>query len=350
MRLPGVVVLGALLANGGAAAAIRPDERALFFPGWGARGAHGDWSAEVHAWVFEPEADSVKRKALLSQFAKSLGLDPASTAAATFRERAASFLVDDERRKRVVIRVAGQTRTLGLTGPDGHVQARVSIPSSLAGPGWVELSEEPASGAASRFSGRLQLLEDEGPLVVSDIDDTIKVSEVRDRQALLANTFLRPFSPVAGMSGAYQAWARAGAAFHYVSASPWQLYPALAEFLRAHRFPEGSMHMKRFRWKDRSFFNLFGGQEGYKRDAITPLIRALPRRRFVLVGDSGEQDPEIFGALARAFPLKVAAVYIRDVTGENALSARYRAAFVGVPEERWRVFTRAEELPRELPY
>ncbi|MBI4349339.1 MAG: DUF2183 domain-containing protein [Elusimicrobia bacterium] len=337
-----------LLSAVGECSPIKDDEEALFFAGYGVKGASGDWSAEVHAWVFEPERDSRKREVLLDQFARSLGLDPSTATDATFRERAAAFLVDNESRKAVAVRVAGQLHRVGTTGGDGHVRSRVTIPSGLAGAGWVEYREEPPPGRSPRFSGRLQLLEDAGLLVISDIDDTIKVSEVRDRQALLANTFLRAFSPVTGMSDAYQAWARAGAAFHYVSASPWQLYPALTEFLRASRFPDGSMHMKQFRWKDRTFFSLFGGQEGYKRGAIEPLLRALPHRRVVLVGDSGEQDPEIFGGLARAFPAQVAAVYIRDVTGEPRESARYAAAFQGVAADRWAVFARAEELPRTL--
>ena len=344
------IAFAALLATRlWAASPIKSDERALFFPSYGVRGAGGDWAAEVRAWVFEPEEGDAKRELLLAQFAKSMGVDPAEATGAVFKERAASFLVDNESRKRVVIRVAGQSKTLGSTGADGHVQGRVSISSSLASAGWVDFTEETSHGAVPRFAGRLQLLEDEGPLVVSDIDDTIKVSGVRDRRSLLANTFLRAFTPVPGMSDAYQAWGGGGAAFHYLSASPWQLYPALRDFLRTQRFPEGSMHMKAFRWKDRSFFNLFGGQEAYKRGAITPLLQALPHRRFVLVGDSGEQDPEIFGALARENPVKVAAVYIRDTTGEDRLASRYRAAFAGVPEARWMIFSRAEQLPRELP-
>jgi phosphatidate phosphatase APP1 len=108
------------------------------------------------------------------------------------------------------------------------------------------------------------------------------------------------------------------------------------------------MQLKAFRWKDRSALSLFGGQEGFKRGAILPLLRDFPRRRFVLIGDSGEQDPEIYGALARDFPDQVWGVYIRDVTGAGPQTPRYAAAFAGVRRERWAVFRRADELPQVL--
>ena len=70
-----------------------------------------------------------------------------------------------------------------------------------------------------------------------------------------------------------------------------------------------------------------------------------PRRRFVLVGDSGERDPEVYGAIAREHAARIDAVLIRDVTGEPADAERYRLAFDGVARERWRLFTDPAELP-----
>lgn len=338
----------ALGASGaaGAPSSIETDEEVLFFPGCAWRSADGSrWVADVHAWVFEPERDSVKRDLLLAPIRTAVGLKAGEAGGELFLERALPFLADNERGKRLAIRIGRRAYALAATGPDGHAVTRIEIPVDPAGPAWVDFHEEPAAGPEPRFFGRVRLLAPEGLSVVSDIDDTIKASEVRDRKALLANTFLRPFAPVEGMSELYRAWASSGAAFHYVSASPWQLYAPLAEFLKTNRFPDGSMHMKAFRWKDRSAFSPFGKQEGYKRGAILPLLRAFPARRFVLVGDSGEQDPEIFGALARAHPDRVAAVFIRDAGGGGAGARRYAAAFAGLRPGRWKVFKSPAELP-----
>jgi hypothetical protein len=340
LRLARAGFLALALAAPAPAAELKPDEELLFFPTYAWRSPDGSgWTAELHAWVFEPERDSVKRGFLLDRLENALGLSKGASESGIFRERAAAFIADNERGKRIRVRLGDRLFDLGKTGADGHVRSRLGLRTPPGAGPWVEYLEEGAE-----FAGRVQLLEPEGVLVVSDIDDTIKVSRVRDRRALLEHTFLKPFEAVEGMPELYRSWAARGAAFHYVSASPWQLYSPIAGFLRAAGYPEGSFHMKRFRWKDRAVLDLFGGQEDYKRKAIEPVLRAFPRRRFLLVGDSGEQDPEIFGALARDFPAQISAVYIRDVSGEPASAPRYGKAFAGVPAERWRVFSSASEL------
>jgi phosphatidate phosphatase APP1 len=181
--------------------------------------------------------------------------------------------------------------------------------------------------------------------VISDIDDTIKISEVRNREALLRNTFLGPFRPVPGMAEIYAAWAtNHGASFHYVTACPWQLQPELATFLRTNGFPEGTFQMKQFRWKDQSFFGLFQSPERHKRNVIERWLRQFPQRQFILVGDSGERDPEVYGELARRFPGQVRRILIRDVTAESGEADRYRRAFAEVPAGVAVVFGEAEAI------
>lgn len=83
------------------------------------------------------------------------------------------------------------------------------------------------------FKGSVQLVSPTGISVVSDIDDTIKETHVLNRHELAANTFLREFRGVPGMADLFRRWAAGDhIVFHYVSGSPWQLYPALSDFLR----------------------------------------------------------------------------------------------------------------------
>jgi phosphatidate phosphatase APP1 len=72
------------------------------------------------------------------------------------------------------------------------------------------------SGDPRIFTGRVHLVGPEGWSVVSDIDDTIKASNVLNKSELLKNTLLREFQAVPGMAKAYQVWEREGAAFHYL--------------------------------------------------------------------------------------------------------------------------------------
>jgi phosphatidate phosphatase APP1 len=155
----------------------------------------------------------------------------------------------------------------------------------------------------------------------------------------MANTFLNPFQAVPGMARAYAAWAEDGAVFHYVSSSPWQLYPALSRFFAEAGLPAGSFHLREIGLGDRSFLDLFGAPADAKVPAISEIIRRWPQREFVLVGDSGEQDPEIYARIYREFAGNVLHIFIRNVTDEGDEAPRHREAFADVPRERWTVFT-----------
>jgi phosphatidate phosphatase APP1 len=332
---------------------VKTDETVVLFPTAGRlEPDSGHWVLPVHGWIYEPEQGDLLRSAALDSLRRALGLDPEAQASKIFLERARLLIVDNESNKRMVVALGDRKTVVGVSEANGHFEGVVRVRIDEV-EDWVRIGDAPdrlnvsialPQGDQRSFVGSVQLVGEEGLSVVSDIDDTIKVSQVRDKRALLTQTFLREFEAVEGMARLFERWRAQGAVFHYVSASPWQLYPPLADFLAREGFPAGSFHMKYFRWKDETFFNLFSSQESYKRPIIESLIKQYPKRRFVLVGDSGEQDPEIFGGLARDFPQRVQYILIRDVTGEAADAPRYRAAFDRVDANRWRIFTSADSL------
>ncbi len=81
-----------------------------------------------------------------------------------------------------------------------------------------------------------------------------------------------------------------------------------------------------------------------KLGVIRSLFKMFPRRRFLLVGDSGEHDPEIYGALARRYPHQVVGILIRQLTGERSLRRRYARAFRRVDVSQLKLFEHASEL------
>jgi phosphatidate phosphatase APP1 len=338
------------------AASLKRDESILIFPGYARLATNSNqWEARIHVWVGELEP----RRLALGALGRALGLATELDAdeAAMFRERARWFLADNERGKRVSLRVGGQRIVVGPTSANGHAHVDVRLdqatPSDTLEPAApseaIEIALDPA-GRDSVARGELHLLAETGLSVISDIDDTIKVTEVADRPAMLRNSFLKPFRAVSGMAELYQAWrTNEGAQFHYVSASPWQLYPALAEFRRANGFPAGTFHLKTFRWKDESFFDLFQSPVQYKLGVIEPLLAEFPRRRFRLVGDSGEADPEVYGELARRYPEQIELVLIRELSGATRESERYRFAFRDVPPEIWSLFGEPPEAAPPKP-
>lgn len=329
---------------------LKADERALFYPTVGWRDADaGVWHVPVHALVFEPERSVLTTAAL--RVALGLVAEPKNSAERkVLADRLHAFVVDNERGKTISVRVGDREFSIGKSPGNGHTHGEFQFTDAelkaAVGAGAKSLSFQAVTraGDARVFRGTALLLGDTGLSVISDVDDTIKVSHVRDRHALLQKTFYEPFQAVEGMAAVYRAWATNGATFHYVSASPWQLYEPLAEFTATNGFPAGSWHMKQFRVKDGSFLALLDSPEKYKATFIEPMLRQFPKRRFLLVGDSGERDPEIYGALARQFPTQVECILIRDVTGELATAARYEAAFKDVPAAKWRVFREPGEI------
>lgn len=258
------------------------------------------------------------------------------------------FLVDNERSKTVSVSALGGTSALAPSKPNGHFEGQIALnaPADKSGD-WIEIRALTPPGEVRTFTGRVQLIGRRGVSVVSDIDDTIKISNVLDKRELIANTFARAFRPTPGMAELYQGWASAGnVVFHYVSGSPWQLYPPIAEFVQRERFPLGSIHLRQFRLKDRSAAEFLENRTlDYKLGVLDPLMRRFPDRQFVLVGDSGEKDPEVYAELAKRFPHAVKAILIRNVTGEDLTSVRFKKLYEGFPDHiTRRVFRETGEL------
>lgn len=339
---------------------IKDDETVIFFPTYGSENADGtSWDIPVHAWIFEMEEDSLFRRGTIKLFAKAIGLESSDEKNAFFKERARYFLVDNERGKKPSVELLEVAYRLRKSSPNGHSKNHLRVPASAI-EGYLKKPQGAIptldfkllhdSKSRGLVRGRVFLLPQAGVSVVSDIDDTIKISEVGDKRALLRNTFLREFEAVPGMAKRYTQWADTGASFHYISASPWQLYPALSEFLDNSSFPQGTFHLKSFRWKDTSFFNLLKSSAKIKTKAIEELITKYPKRRFIFVGDSGEKDPELYAALALKYPSQVIHVFIRNTAGENSNPERFETAFQALPKNFWTVFSSAEELPSDLDF
>jgi hypothetical protein len=332
------------------ASELRRDERVVFYPVAAWRVTHG-WEADLHGCAFEPES----RKLVLPLLSRALGLEEGELSRAErdiYRERMRLFLVDHKGDRTVAIHLAGQRLQLGSSADNGHSVQRIRISDAWLAPS--DLADQRLHFQAilpeglPTSAGQVHLLAKEGLSVVSDIDDTIKISQVRNRGELLRNTFCRPFQPVPGMAELYQAWAQTnGACFHYVSASPWQLYPPLAQFVVSNGFPAGTFHLRHFRLTDETFLELFKSSEAFKMQTIESLLARFPQRRFLLVGDSGERDPEIYAALARRHPAQIQRVLIRDVTGEAPTAPRYEKAFAGLPAGLWQILDSPPAGPRQ---
>jgi hypothetical protein len=326
---------------------LEPDEEALFMTGTARPTADGRLEVDIHGWIFERE----HRWGLNTALARYLGLNLKKLSPAArlrFNQRTALFHAESEEDKVIDIDFDGSpTRvTMPPSGKDGRVNLRVGIDmprATLLSPQassqeWVQFHGVTGPGELlHRFRGQALIVPPQGLSVISDIDDTIKRTQVRDRREMLLNTFSRRFEPAPRMAQWYREMAKTpDTRFHYLSASPIQLYPPLADFIRGADFPAGSMHLR----ESTTWRTLVPGAEdsrAHKLGVIERLLAEFPQRRFVLVGDSGEADPEIYAQTFRAHPGRIEAIVIRDVTGEDRLSQRYRESFDGIAPVHWHI-------------
>ena len=329
------------------------EETVALFPSLGHLSPSGQtWQIPVHGEIYSHGRVGLGKRFLLKMLQRAMKAPDAAIQSELFKARISRFLASDCKGRVLSVRCGDELSvTTKRSKSNGHFFATLHVPvaaiehppASSAGARPVELSvhgpdDEPIA------SGQSYLLPPRGVSVISDIDDTLKHSHVACKQSLLANTFLREFEPIAGMSDVFRRWAASGAAVHYVSSSPWQLYGHLAEHLSEQGFPDGSYHLRSFRLRDHLIRRILMFRRSGKAAVIRGILQTFPLRRFVLVGDSGEIDPEIYGAMARKFPQQVIGILIRQVGGPRDNPLRYQRALRGVRPSAMRLFRDAAEL------
>jgi phosphatidate phosphatase APP1 len=185
-------------------------------------------------------------------------------------------------------------------------------------PGWHPV--QASSGAATAEGGLLLVPDANVHGVISDLDDTIVVSDVGSTRRMLARAFLEnPLQreAVAGTAGLYRSLAErnadpASAPLFYLSGSPRQFYTAIEQFLQHNAFPRGVLIAKRVTGDATSEGLL--DQVGYKTGKISEVFARVPKVRYTLIGDDSESDPEIYAEVRRLYPDRVEAIWIRRVS------------------------------------
>jgi phosphatidate phosphatase APP1 len=186
-------------------------------------------------------------------------------------------------------------------------------------PGWHPIETAPA---ASSEAGVLVHDPRNTTGIISDIDDTILMTDVFSKRRLLGNSLLIPpeqRSAVPGMAALYRKIAERNPApgatpIFFVSSSPRQLTDNLRRFLQLNGFPRGVLQLKEIS-TERGDSLLDSAT--YKRKHIETIFAAFPGVKFLLIGDDGEGDPEIFAEVAAKHPQRVEGIWIRRVNADT---------------------------------
>lgn len=259
---------------------------------------------------------------LIRMLASIIDATEEQVASPEFVRRVSPFVANAARKLPVSVSL-GDTgvRLKKPTRRNGHFQQWLSLPGHLVDrclqsdlhgrPVLRPLITCSAPDGVLQSEGSIWLARSGGWSVISDVDDTIKESAIGDRRKMLVNTFLRDFQAVEGMAEVYGRLARSGAGFHYVSSSPCQLLGPLSGLLADAGFPGGSMHLREFRLRNHVLQKVARIRRSGKSRVIRRLIQSQPSRRFLLIGDSGETDIDIYRKAARRYPDQVAGIFIR---------------------------------------
>jgi phosphatidate phosphatase APP1 len=162
-------------------------------------------------------------------------------------------------------------------------------------------------------------------VVISDVDDTIVETGVANKARMLWNLFMKgPRSRVAfpGVAALLQALHRGVSGVEtnpmlYVSRGPWSIYEILDEFFNIHAIPIGPILFLR-EWGLTLQSPLPRRAADHKLALIRSMLALYRELPFILIGDSGQRDPEIYARIVREHPGRVLAIYIRNVSRDPA--------------------------------
>ena len=324
------------------------------------------WEAEFVACFFHKGRKDISKS--VSAIADTIGLDGKAGVDEAARKRI-------EERLQPFIMAISPARTVEIKipspSPSGTPHKRLLGPSNINGISSQNLltsGADDADGKTVVCNSEENVFPDlkcnthfagpEGWGVISDIDDTIKVTMTTTPTGILQSTFADIPKTTAGMPEFYKVLDESlkKPAWFYLSASPYNLYPFLHTFLGEH-YPQGTMILKDASWM--SFAGLLQSLtqavKEYKTDRIEKIHTWLPRRKFICIGDSTQADPESYAEMYAKYPDWIKAIYIRKVTDAPNMETknkpqRFRDAFKDVPDNVWRVFVDPKELVDHLKH
>lgn len=193
--------------------------------------------------------------------------------------------------------------------------------------GWHEIRVKARmrDSIIAESSGHIYIPHDTQYGFISDIDDTFLVSHssnLKKRLYVLFTQNARTRQPFEGVVKHYKLLSYSNTSeeapnpFFYVSSSEWNLYEYILEFTRNNEIPRGVFLLNQLK----EFRDLLKTGQSHHMTKFTRIARILesyPKQRFVLLGDSSQQDPYIYEAIVSHFPKQIHAVYIRDVYAKN---------------------------------
>lgn len=165
-------------------------------------------------------------------------------------------------------------------------------------------------------------------VVISDIDDTVMYTGVANKLKMMYRLFFKKAhqrTAFPGVSAFYRALfagvdGQRQRPMLYVSRGPWSLYEMLGEFFQNNDIPVGPILFLR-EWGVTLQRPLPRRAEDHKAKLIEQMLSLYDNLPFVLIGDSGQHDPEVYAQIVRDYPGRITAIYIRNVNHDASRDA-----------------------------
>ncbi|MGE5296231.1 MAG: App1 family protein [Solirubrobacterales bacterium] len=217
----------------------------------------------------------------------------------------------------------GETEQRVVTDHQGYFRIRMDLPELPPSDGlWRDMEIELVRPVKARVRGEFFVPPQTARFVViSDIDDTVMETDVANPVAMLQRLFLQAAEKRVAFPGVASFYRSLHLGFSgrernpmlYVSRAPWGIYEMLDRFFRLHGIPVGPILFLRdwgMSWRR----PLPRQDRDYKLHLIRDMLSLYGDLPFILIGDSGQQDPEVYAQIVEENPGRVVAVYIRNVT------------------------------------
>jgi phosphatidate phosphatase APP1 len=234
------------------------------------------------------------------------------------------FDSDEVSQARIGIRFQDQQLEV-VTDQEGYFDVRLQLDSPLQQPSYLQhielelLSPLPPHPSETPTTATVIVPPEHAQFgVISDIDDTVLQTGATSLLAMVKQTLFgnaRTRLPFEGVAAFYTALHRDQNPIFYVSSSPWNLYDVLVDFLDVHDIPLGPLMLRDWGLTETELLPTSHGD--HKRASIAAILNTYPDLPFILIGDSGQEDPEIYREIVKAYPERILSIFIRDVSLEH---------------------------------
>jgi phosphatidate phosphatase APP1 len=206
-----------------------------------------------------------------------------------------------------------------VTDHEGYYSVRIDVEPREWPDLWADAMVALGDGSLATLQPVLTVPASARLGVISDIDDTVLESSILHWRTAAQLTFLhnaRTRKPLEGVAALYHALQDGASGTQqnpvfYVSSSPWNLVDLLEDFLDLNAIPPGPLLLQDLGLDEGKFISPRGHR--HKLERTLELIARYPQLKFVLCGDTGQADAQLYAQAVLKHPDRIAAVYIRDV-------------------------------------